>query len=145
MNQKSNLKKLLNKHSDKIRFILVGGTNTALDMGILFALKSIGLAAIPSNFISTSVALVFSFFANKKFTFRDKSNDKTQFIKFLVITLIGLWGIQTVVILASSKVLGLVINNDKFVLLIAKLIATCFSLTWNYFLYKKFVYARKKS
>lgn len=140
MSQKMNLKKLLNKHSDKIRFVLVGGTNTAIDLGILFTLKTIGLAAITSNYISTSVALIFSFFANKKFTFKDKSTDKTQFIKFLVVTLFGLWVIQPVVIWLSSQGLNLIINNDNLVLLIAKIIATCFSLTWNYFLYKKFVY-----
>ena len=144
MSQKSNLKKLLNKHSDKIRFVLVGGTNTAIDLSILFVLKSIGLNAIFSNYISTSVALIFSFFANKKFTFKDSSNDKTQFIKFLGVTLFGLWVIQPVVIWLSSQGLNLAINNDKFILLIAKLIATCFSLTWNYFLYKKFVYINKK-
>ena len=140
MSQKSNLKNLINKHSDKIRFVLVGGTNTAIDLGILFILKSIGLNAIFSNYISTSIALIFSFFANKKFTFKDKSADKTQFIKFLVVTLIGLWVIQPVVIWLSSQGLNLFIANDNLILLIAKIIATCFSLTWNYFLYKKFVY-----
>jgi len=93
------VKNLLKKHADKIRFALVGGTNTAIDFGILFTLKLIGLPEIPSNFISTSIALIFSFFANKKFTFKDtNTQDKTQFIKFLSITLFGLWIIQPVIL-----------------------------------------------
>jgi len=135
------LKNLLQKHADKIRFILVGGTNTAIDFGILFGLKALGLPTIPSNFISTSVALVFSFFANKKFTFKDSnSQDKTQFIKFLGITLFGLWAIQPAIIWIFGLILQNLNLNTYVVLFIGKIIATCVTLVWNYLLYRKFVY-----
>lgn len=142
------IKNLISKHSDKFRFILVGGTNTVIDFGILFSLNSAGLDNVVnnlfplSNIISTSVALIFSFFANKKFTFKDNTNDKTQIIKFLVVTLFGLWIIQTIIIKVVEISLGS-INNDKLILLIGKLLATIFSLTWNYILYKKFVFVKK--
>lgn len=137
------LKNLLKKHADKIRFVLVGGTNTAIDFGILFLLKSLGLDAILSNFISTSVALVFSFFANKKFTFKDNDNrDKTQFIKFLTITLFGLWVIQPIIIWLVGLTLQPFNLNDYAILLIGKLLATCATLVWNYLLYKRFVYTK---
>ena len=138
------LKNLLQKHADKIRFILVGGTNTAIDFGILFGLNALGLPTIPSNFISTSVALVFSFFANKKFTFKDNdSKDKTQFIKFLGITLFGLWAIQPAIIWLVSLILQPLNLNEYLILLTGKLLATCATLIWNYLLYRKFVYSLK--
>lgn len=137
------MKNLLKNHADKIRFALVGGTNTAIDFAILFGLKSLGLPALTSNFISTSVALIFSFFANKKFTFKDNNtSDKTQFIKFLAITLFGLWVIQPVIILLVGLVLQPLNLNDYIVLLIGKLLATCATLVWNYLLYRKFVYIK---
>ena len=137
------MKNLLKKHADKIRFALVGGTNTAIDFGILFTLKLLGLPEMPSNFISTSVALVFSFFANKKFTFKDNSTqDKAQFIKFLVITLFGLWVIQPVILLAVKSALHPLSLNSYIVLFVGKLLATCVTLVWNYLLYRKFVYKK---
>jgi hypothetical protein len=66
----SKIKNLTTRHADKFRFVMVGGTNTFIDFSILFALTSIGLRDITSNFISTSIALTFSFFANKMFTLK---------------------------------------------------------------------------
>ena len=137
------MKNLLKKHADKIRFALVGGTNTAIDFGILFTLKLIGLPEIPSNFISTSIALIFSFFANKKFTFKDtNTQDKTQFIKFLSITLFGLWIIQPVILWFFNLILKPLSLDSYVVLLIGKIFATCVTLVWNYILYRKFVYKK---
>ena len=136
------IKKLIKKHEDKIRFSIVGGINTAIDFVILFILVSIGLPTIVSNIISTSSALVFSFFANKKFTFKNNSSKtKTQFIYFLIITLFGLWAIQPIIIELTRSVLELVIkNNYLLILLIGKIIATCVTLVWNYLLYRKYVF-----
>lgn len=141
---KQKLKNLISKSSDKIRFILVGSTNTAIDFAVLFFLTSIGLSDLTSNFISTSVALTFSFFANKKFTFQDKTDDKLQFIRFLTVTLVGLWIIQPLIIELTKMGLNSIINNSKIILFIGKLLATGFTLIWNYLLYKKFVYKNNK-
>lgn len=139
---KQNLLNLLKKHADKVRFVLVGGTNTVIDFAILFSL--VNLVKMPvfySNIISTSVALSFSFFANKKFTFKDKTAaGKDQLSKFLVITLSGLWIIQPVIIIIVKTVLYFAPFNSNTTLLIGKLIATCVTLVWNYLLYKKFVF-----
>ncbi|MFC7764908.1 GtrA family protein [Leucobacter soli] len=53
-----------------LRFVLVGLANTAIDFGLLFALRALGVPLVPANMISTAVALAFSFFANRSFTFR---------------------------------------------------------------------------
>lgn len=141
---KQKLKNLLNKSSDKFRFVLVGSLNTAIDFGVLFFLTAIGLSVLTSNFISTSIALTFSFFANKKFTFNNKTDDKLQFIRFLTVTLIGLWIMQPLIIELTKMGLNSVINNSNIILFIGKLLATCVTLVWNYLLYKKFVYINKK-
>lgn len=129
------------KHAKKIRFALVGGTNTAIDFGILFGLTWLGLDKIVANYISTGIALIFSFFANKTFTFKAKSgNAKHQFVSFLVVTLIGLWIIQPSIIWLYTSLT----DDSPLSLLIAKLIATVASLIWNYLLYSRFVFTHKQ-
>lgn len=134
---------LLKKHGDKIRFALVGGANTALDFILLFLFVNLGVNKIIANYLSTGISLIFSFFANKSFTFKDKSKKaKRQFAIFLVVTLAGLWVIQPIVIWLSSAVLEPYISNENIVLFIAKLIATVASLIWNYLLYSRLVFKK---
>lgn len=136
------LKKLIKNHSDKIRFVLVGGTNTAIDFGILFGLTNFAsLSIFYSNIISTSIALTFSFFANKKFTFKDNSpKTKTQLFRFLAITLFGLWVMQPIIIAITDVIFFQSVGKNNTMLLAGKLLASCFTLFWNYFMYKKFVF-----
>ena len=67
------MQELIKKHETKLRFGLIGGLNTLLDFGLLFAFSSIlGVPKLFANILSTSVAFVFSFFANKKYTFKSQ-------------------------------------------------------------------------
>jgi len=137
------VKRLIKKHAEKLRFAVVGGFNTAIDFVILFILVALGLPTIASNFLSTSAALIFSFFANKKFTFKD--NDKItglQFVYFLIITLFGLWVIQPVIIWSTESIIEHWAINSYIVLLISKVLATVASLIWNYLLYRRFVFKK---
>lgn len=137
------MEKLLKNHAEKIRFIIVGGANTAIDFGVLFLLTFLGIDKIVANFFSTSVALIFSFFANKTFTFKhNEGSAKKQFALFLVITLIGLWVLQPLVILLSTSLFASYITNEALDLFIAKLLATIVSLIWNYFLYSRLVFKK---
>jgi putative flippase GtrA len=127
----------------KTRFIAVGGINTLLDFGILFLLKSFGLPAVSANIISTSAAFCFSFFANKKYTFKtDTTNIKREIVLFVIVTLFGLWVLQTIVIKGVTYLLSGVDLPESVTLLIAKLLATIVSLTWNYILYSRVVFKR---
>jgi len=135
------MEKLLQKHGQKIRFAIVGGANTALDFALLFLFTNLGFNRIVANYFSTSIALIFSFFANKQFTFKNKSkNAKKQFAIFLGVTLAGLWIIQPIVIWLSSNALADAIPNDDANLFVAKLLATIASLIWNYLLYSRLVF-----
>lgn len=135
------MEKIVQKHAKKIRFVLVGGTNTTIDFGILFGLTFLGVDKIIANYISTSIALVFSFFANKSFTFKNTSkNAKRQFILFLVVTLIGLWILQPLIIWGYTSLL----DDSPLSLFIAKLIATIVTLIWNYLFYSRVVFIEKQ-
>ena len=127
------------------RFGLVGAINTALDIGILFVLKSLGVPVGYANIISTSVAFCFSFFANKRYTFNGhEGNVVRQMTLFIVVTLFGLWVLQTIVIQLTLPLWGTLFSNGQLALLAAKLAATVVSLSWNYILYEKLVFAKKE-
>lgn len=128
-------------NAQKVRFLLVGGTNTVIDFGLLFLLRAFGLPTIPANIISTTSAFCFSFFANKKFTFKTTdTNVKREVVLFIVVTLFGLWVLQTIVIALVAPLLSTVMPSMDMALLGAKLVATVVTLTWNYIMYSRVVF-----
>ena len=138
------MQNLLKRHTEKLRFALVGGANTAIDFGILFGLVFLGVDKLAANFVSTGIAFIFSFFVNKSFTFKSTSgNTKKQFGLFLIITLFGLWVIQPVIISGTTWLLEESGLRDSVVLLIGKLLATVATLIWNYLLYSRFVFKKE--
>ena len=140
---------LIKKHETKLRFVLVGGFNTLLDFGLLFVFSSI--FNIPrgfSNIMSTSVAFIFSFFANKKYTFKSSESDGNivkQMVLFTIITLFGLWVIQGLIIHFLTPALISTDLSEPLSLLASKLIATIASLIWNYLLYSRVVFTKNSS
>lgn len=139
------------------KFGLVGILNTLIDFVGYNILSSVfGLSLVLSNIMSTSVAMMFSFTANKQVVFRkDKGSTPKQAIIFFAVTAFGLYVIQTGVIklltdiwltpislvLACTHALNIA-NHDQFIIKnSAKAIATVLSLTWNYIMYKKVVFS----
>ena len=131
---------IANNRGKLLRFALVGGINTAIDIGLLFGLTALGVPKLAANTISTGTAFIFSFFANKSYTFRTQGNMRRQLVLFVIITLAGLWGLQNAVIFCISPILTSVIHTEPLVLLLAKIIATGASLVWNYCLYDRVVF-----
>jgi putative flippase GtrA len=134
----------MKNNSQKMRFVLVGGLNTAIDFGLLFLLRSFGLPVITSNIISTTAAFCFSFFANKKYTFKTTdTNIVREIVFFVAITLFGLWVLQTFVIYVVTAAFSGLRIPDNLTLLIAKLVATVVSLVWNYTMYSRVVFTKQ--
>jgi putative flippase GtrA len=138
------------------KFGLVGALNTVLDFTIYNVLSSVvKLTLVQSNIISTTVAMIFSFSANKKLVFKStKGSVVRQGLIFLAVTAFGLYILQTGTIklltdiwlwpvgvgLAVAHIVG-IHGHDQFLIKNgAKAIATVVSLTWNYVMYKKVVF-----
>lgn len=104
----------------------------------------LGIGKIPANFLSTGVAMVVSFFANKTFTFKDTSTRrKRQFILFIIVTVIAMWVVQPIIIWGVTTVLDPHMTNKSLELFIAKIIATGASLITNYFGYSRVVFKKE--
>ena len=86
--------------STKVRFAAIGIVNTAIDFVILNLLAhAVGLPRIPSNIASASVAMMFSFFANRSVVFNAKSGKaRHQAMMFVLVTITGVYGLQNLII-----------------------------------------------
>lgn len=139
---KNLLKKL--KNSQEFWFAAIGGLNTILDFVILFGLTSLGISSLIANIFSTGITFINSFGLNKKITFKSVSKNKKELVRemalFIIVTLFGLWVIQGVIIFLTLPFFENILKNPRISLLISKLIATIFSLIWNFILYKKVVF-----
>ena len=137
-------------------FGMVGAFNTLLDFAVYNVLSGeFGFSLVKANIVSTTVAMVFSFFANKHVVFKPSGgNAAAQAVKFWVVTAVGLYILQTGTIWLLTDVVPEPINfglfvshtfgitgHDEFLTKnLAKAVATCVSLIWNYIMYKKVVF-----
>lgn len=76
-----------------IRFCLIGVVSFCIDFGVYFIFtRFVGLYYILSGFLSFMVAVTFSFFANRAWTFKVASEveNKLQALKFFLTSSIGI-------------------------------------------------------
>lgn len=141
------------------RFGVVGIFNTLLDFAIFNALSSkmIGFSKLKANTVSTTVAMVFSFFVNRSFVFYGHGNELVQAALFFGVTAFGLYVLQNGVIyllaerLKWPRRLAILLTRSRHIPLEsefvlkngAKLVGTIVSLTWNYLLYGRIVFRGK--
>jgi len=132
------------------KFVAVGLMNTAADFGILFFLASYsavfsGFLVGGYNVIAVGIAMINSYFWNKYWVFeQSKTKNRYEFIQFVSVTISGLLinsGIVYYITTFVTSAGGL--TPDKW-LLVAKIIATTFTLFWNFIGYKIFVFRAKE-
>ncbi|MAT43326.1 MAG: hypothetical protein CL609_13380 [Anaerolineaceae bacterium] len=121
-----------------VKFGIVGGINTSVDLGIYWLLTRFILVdpafAVIAKAISYTAGVINSYFWNKNFTFRSKDNSWAAFILFFSINLVAV-GINS-----GIMWLGLHIFHQGE--LISLLMATGVTLIWN-FTTSKFIVFKK--
>jgi putative flippase GtrA len=122
------VKKLLS--AQQLRFGLVGIGNTLVDL--------VGYTVI-ANLISTTMGMALSFTLNRSFTFRAAGGGAVrQIVLFVLVTGIGLWVIQPLVIMLTRDLFaGL---PETLAIAAPKLAGICVALVWNYVLYSRLVF-----
>ena len=129
-------KPVFQKHGEKIRFVLVGGFNTALDFVIYGLLANIiGLPQVVASIISTSICIAVSFYLNFTFVWKSEKSIKNTIIGFLVVSLFSAWVVQSIAIKATLFIAGNPENNG-FINLVAKAVGSIAGMVTNYFGYK---------
>jgi putative flippase GtrA len=142
------------KKRDKkvIIFGLIGIFNTLFDMALYVLVQYLTGSIIIANIAATSAALLGSYFLNSKLTFKTRKWTAKSFILFVVVTLFGLWVLQTIAIIlltpvtnAIPEVLWHLFGPLEHVLkiLAPKVLATFITVVWNFLWYNKVIFKDK--
>ena len=126
------------------RLVMVGGLGfvafAAVIVGAAYDASSMFFLLILAAFVVTEIILWFAF----GLKFGQQQGAGTQFATFLIVSLIGL-AINSTIVVVASKVItpGLeeTVNADT-IKNVAKIVATAFSLIWNFVGYKLLVFKR---
>lgn len=117
-----------------LKFGVVGGIATVIDYVIFFILHEIlGINTIISNTCSFTVSVIYNYIASVKWVFDvdESKNKKTQFILFIVFSVIGL-GLNTIIVYVCTDII-------KLYSMIGKVIATAVVMVFNFITRKKFL------
>ena len=123
------------------RFLTVGALGTALDFGLLAALKLAGVSTLLGNSFSFTAGVVNNFTWNSRWTFADRRGRDAgaQFFQFLLVSLVGL-AINNAIVLLLEAPLGAWIGNAAWGYAPAKVIATGVVVFWNYFVNRNWTF-----
>ncbi|MFM0053588.1 GtrA family protein [Caballeronia grimmiae] len=71
-----------------LKYLLVGGLNTAVSTAIIFSLQAAGSGLVAANAIGYAVGIAVSFVLNSKFTFKTATTRESA-LRFLVVVLVS--------------------------------------------------------
>jgi dolichyl-phosphate beta-glucosyltransferase len=120
-----------------IRYATVGVTGTALDVGSLYVFVDLlHIPVLVAAAMSFILAVVNNFILNKIWTFRNNSrNFRKQFIKFLIVSVVGL---------ALTEIcMALFVYLLDIWYIVSKLITSVIVLTWNFLANKNWTFTDK--
>lgn len=136
------LKKLL--LSEQIRFALVGVMNTIIGTSAMFiAYNVFSLGYWPSSAINYIVGSIFSYFANKYFTFKSEKKSKKEIVRFIINIVVCYFIAYSVAKPVISTLLGSFNLEVSLLEQIEMLFGTGFFIVINYFGQKFFVFTKK--
>jgi putative flippase GtrA len=131
------------------RFAVVGVINTAIDFTVLNLLIWItgiksGNGVILLNMVSFTTATLNSYFLNKRWSFGDHTTNQNgrKFSVFMTVSIFGVIINTTVVRIISTNIDPMFGLNQTLWTNVAKVVATGFSLVWNFIGYKIFVFKK---
>lgn len=73
----------------RIRFIMVGGVNTAIGYGTFALLVGLGMHYFIANICSTVIAVAISYLLNKYFTFQQYKKSYSEIIRFVTVYVVS--------------------------------------------------------
>lgn len=132
-------------------FSVIGILNTSIDIGVFMFLKYIfqidnqSVWLILINLISIILAIIFSYFANKYFTFKNKSKTNTKEVtSFIFVNVFG-FVVNTIILRIVISILpdDISVAFIPFLInsaLIGKILATAGSMIVSFIGYKLFVF-----
>jgi len=131
-----------------MRFGLTGIINTLIDFSIFNLMLFItdyknGPALLAINLLAVIIAAVNSYYMNQRFTFRTRPHN-TQVQRFIVATLCGI-ALNSLGVMVFSRLVWLIPWSTTGTLNLGKLVGAILSTTWNFALYRNWVFKRNSA
>lgn len=131
---------IISKFNNQIfKFLFVGGLAFFIEFCVFIILIKLFPNILFIYNIAQTFSMIFgalvSFFLNKLWSFKSEKNTFLQGIKYTIVFISNLFITNVLLNLFHYSFL---INN----LFLIKIILVCLTTTWNFFLYKYFVYRR---
>ncbi|HTX87023.1 MAG TPA: GtrA family protein [Candidatus Nanoarchaeia archaeon] len=117
-----------------VKYFIVGIGAVVLDMGSLIALKEyFKIAPVIAVFLNQILVWLFVFYLNKHWSFKAMSRTKRQMFRFSIVVAFDY----------LFSVVTMYIFNEKLKLdyRLVRLASIALAVSWNFFLYKYWVYA----
>lgn len=123
------MKKLLEQI---VKFGIVGVLAFVIDYAVLFALvEFFHMDSIAAATISFTVSVIFNYLASMKYVFvgRADQSKRTQFIIFIILSVIGLLINDGIMWMLNSILKGFI---PTYYYLVSKIVATAIVMVWNF-------------
>lgn len=127
--------KIWQNKKEFLKYSIIGFSSFILDISSLIFLKEIFLLSATLAVIINQIFIIFyNFNLNKFWTFKNKSKDKKQFVKYLILMLFN-YCFSIIFTYFFSDFL----NFDYKII---RILNVCLMVSWNFILYKFWVYKR---
>jgi len=113
-------------------YVLSGGTAAIMDFGLYELLIRINMWYIAASMMSSALGFATTFLMNKYIAFRKKTNFVRHLARFSVVEVMN---IAVTTLILFGLVDGFGVEEQ-----IAKILAMGIVVSWNFFIYKFFVY-----
>ncbi|MSR87478.1 GtrA family protein [Candidatus Peribacteria bacterium] len=114
------------------RYLMSGGGAATLELGSFQLMRYLGLWYLGAGFISSGLGLVSAFMFHKYFVFQKKENTRSHLVRYVIL--------QGGNALAQVGLLYLFVEFAHVDPFLGKVLAIGVVVSWNFFLYKFFVY-----
>lgn len=121
-----------------LRFLLVGGSATAIQYVILVALhQGLGVAATLASAVGFALSAIYNFVVSYHFTFRGRTSMLGALPRYALVVAIGL--------AINTAIFDVALHVFELPYLLAQVVATGVVLVWNFSLARAFVFGATES
>lgn len=114
------------------RYLMSGGSAAALELGSFQLMQYFGVWYLIAGIVSSGIGLISAFTFHKYFVFKKKENTSSHVVRYLVL--------QGMNALAQVGLLFVFVEYFDVAPFLGKILAIGVVVSWNFFLYKFFVY-----
>ena len=114
------------------RYLMSGGSAAALELGSFQLMQWAGVWYLIAGIISSGIGLLSAFTFHKYFVFKKKENTTSHVVRYLIL--------QGMNALAQVGLLFVFVEYFGVAPFLGKILAIGVVVSWNFFLYKFFVY-----